>query len=194
MMPRKKVTIQERPHHADGTSQCGRDRCRSHLLMAAVSPDRTSEPVRSFGTFTTDLHRLADWFAECGVETVAMESTSVYGFRSSSFSTPAASLCSLSMHAMPSTCPGARPTSAMHSGCSGFILRSAARQLSAQRSFHRVARLPRQRERLLEYAASHIQHMQKALTRDEPPTPPCRRRYHRRNWIADHPSDPLRRA
>jgi transposase len=48
------------------------------LLMAAVRADRTPEPVRSFGTFTTDLHRLADWFAECGVETVAMESTSVY--------------------------------------------------------------------------------------------------------------------
>ena len=31
------------------------------LLMAAVRADRTSEPVRSFGTFTTDLHRLADW-------------------------------------------------------------------------------------------------------------------------------------
>ena len=48
------------------------------LLMAAVRADRTPEPVRSCGTFTTDLHRLADWFAECGVETVAMESTSVY--------------------------------------------------------------------------------------------------------------------
>ena len=45
------------------------------LLMAAVRADRTPEPVRGFGTFTTDLHRLADWFAECGVETVAMEST-----------------------------------------------------------------------------------------------------------------------
>jgi len=48
------------------------------LLMAAVRADRTANPVRSFGTFTTDLHRLVDWFAECGVDTVAMESTSVY--------------------------------------------------------------------------------------------------------------------
>ena len=48
------------------------------LHMAAVSADRATEPVRSFGTFTTDLHRLADWFTECGVETVVMESTSVY--------------------------------------------------------------------------------------------------------------------
>ena len=28
------------------------------MHMAAVRPDRTPEPVRSFGTFTTDLHRL----------------------------------------------------------------------------------------------------------------------------------------
>jgi transposase len=50
----------------------------STMHMAAVGADRTSEPVRSFGTFTDDLHRLADWFAECGVETVVMESTGVY--------------------------------------------------------------------------------------------------------------------
>ena len=48
------------------------------MHMAAVGADRTPEPVRSFGTFTTDLHRLVDWFIECGVETVVMESTSVY--------------------------------------------------------------------------------------------------------------------
>src|SRR6201989_3620535 len=48
------------------------------MHMAAVNADRTPEPVRSFGTFTTDLHRLVDWFLECGVDTVVMESTSVY--------------------------------------------------------------------------------------------------------------------
>src|ERR1700687_273635 len=48
------------------------------MHMAAVRADRTPEPVRSFGTFAADLHRLVDWFTECGVETVVMESTSVY--------------------------------------------------------------------------------------------------------------------
>ena len=48
------------------------------MHTAAVRADRMPEPIRSFGTFTTDLHRLVDWFAECGVETVVMESTSVY--------------------------------------------------------------------------------------------------------------------
>lgn len=50
----------------------------ARMHVAAVRPDRDPEPVRSFGTFTGDLQRLADWFAQCGVRTVAMESTGVY--------------------------------------------------------------------------------------------------------------------
>ena len=48
------------------------------MHMAAVDPGCDAEPVRSFGTFTADLHRMADWFESCGVTTVAMESTGVY--------------------------------------------------------------------------------------------------------------------
>ena len=48
----------------------------SHFV--AVPPDRDDEPVREFASFTTDLHRLADWLRDCGVDTVAMESTGVY--------------------------------------------------------------------------------------------------------------------
>lgn len=44
----------------------------------AVPSDRDSEPVRKFDCFTADLHRLADWLTECGIETVVMESTGVY--------------------------------------------------------------------------------------------------------------------
>ena len=46
--------------------------------VAAVGPDRDLEPVRSLGTSTADLHRLADWLERRGVRTVAMESTGVY--------------------------------------------------------------------------------------------------------------------
>ena len=45
----------------------------------AVRPDRDPEPVRRFECFTADLHRLADWLQSCGVKTVAMQSTGVYG-------------------------------------------------------------------------------------------------------------------
>ena len=47
---------------------------------AAVPSGRDSEgrDVRSFGAFTGDLCALADWLKQCGIETVAMESTGVY--------------------------------------------------------------------------------------------------------------------
>src|ERR1700687_1896212 len=48
------------------------------LHVAAVNPDCDPEPVRSFGTFAGDLHRIADWLQQCGVRTVAMESRGVY--------------------------------------------------------------------------------------------------------------------
>src|SRR5829696_4656537 len=44
----------------------------------AVPPERAEQPVRSFGAFTEDLHKLAQWLLQCGVRTVAMESTGVY--------------------------------------------------------------------------------------------------------------------
>ena len=50
----------------------------SEEIWAAVPPDGMPAPVRKFGTFTPDLHALADWLAACGVDTVAMESTGVY--------------------------------------------------------------------------------------------------------------------
>jgi putative transposase len=50
----------------------------STMHMAAVNPDTSDTPVRAFGTFTQDLHDLADWFEACGVTSVAMESTGVY--------------------------------------------------------------------------------------------------------------------
>jgi transposase len=34
--------------------------------------------VQKFGTFTGDLEKLADWLQDCGIKTVAMESTGVY--------------------------------------------------------------------------------------------------------------------
>jgi len=47
-------------------------------IWACVPQERDPHPVRVFKTFTVDLYALADWLAECGIETVAMESTGVY--------------------------------------------------------------------------------------------------------------------
>lgn len=50
----------------------------SEEIWVATPPERVSEPVRKFGTFTPDLQALANWLIACGVDTVAMESTGVY--------------------------------------------------------------------------------------------------------------------
>src|SRR3984957_8037529 len=49
---------------------------KSHYV--AVPRERDPQPVREFRTFTTELYHLADWLAQCGIKTVAMESTGVY--------------------------------------------------------------------------------------------------------------------
>ena len=135
------------------------------MHMAAVRADRTPEPVRSFGTFTTDLHRLVDWFKECGVETVVMESTSVYWIPIFELLDARGFTVFLVNARDAKHVPGrktdvsdAQWLQRLHSY---GLLRASFRpkgQIAELRAYLR------QRERLLEYAASHIQHMQKALT------------------------------
>src|SRR5215470_18018602 len=52
--------------------------CGATSHFVAVAADRDAEPVREFSTFTYGLHQLADWLVQCGIKTVAMESTGVY--------------------------------------------------------------------------------------------------------------------
>ena len=44
----------------------------------AVPPERCDEPVREFASFTDELIALAQWLAQCGIDTVVLESTGVY--------------------------------------------------------------------------------------------------------------------
>ena len=44
-------------------------------IVAALPPDCDVTPVRTFTTFTADLHRLVDWLLDHRIDTVAMEST-----------------------------------------------------------------------------------------------------------------------
>lgn len=47
-------------------------------IWVCVPEDRDSQPVRRFETFTVDLQAAVKWLKHCGVDTVAMESTSIY--------------------------------------------------------------------------------------------------------------------
>lgn len=49
---------------------------KSHFVAVPEGCDEVS--VREFQSFTSDLYALADWLEKCGIETVAMESTGVY--------------------------------------------------------------------------------------------------------------------
>src|SRR5437016_4212530 len=48
----------------------------SHYV--AVAPSRDKQPVRCFGCTTGELKAMADWLKQCGIRTVAMQSTGVY--------------------------------------------------------------------------------------------------------------------
>lgn len=135
----------------------------SHFV--AVHPDRDQRPVREFGAFTSDLYHLAEWLKTCRVETVAMESTGVYwiplfqvleerGFE----------VLLVDPHRLKSV-PG-RKTDVVD--CQWLqrlhtygLLAGAFRPAEDIRQLRSYLR---QRSMLVDYAARHIQHMQKALT------------------------------
>ncbi|PYV51204.1 MAG: IS110 family transposase [Acidobacteria bacterium] len=48
----------------------------SHYV--AVPPTRDTQPVRRFGCTTAELKAMAEWLKQCGIRTVAMQSTGVY--------------------------------------------------------------------------------------------------------------------
>ena len=136
----------------------------STMHMAAVNPDSTDTPIRAFGTFTHDLHDLAQWFKSCGVTSVAMESTGVYWI-------PAFEI--LEQHGLEVILVNARYAKNVPGRKTDVSDAGWLRQLHSygllRGSFRPEAEIAtlraylRQRERLVEYAAAHIQHMQKAL-------------------------------
>jgi transposase len=135
------------------------------MHMAAVGADRTSEPVQSFGTFTADLCRLADWFEACGAETIVKESTGVYWIPVFEI-LDARGFGVFLVNARDAKHVPGRKTDVSDAQWlqrlhSHGLLRASFRpkgEIAEMRAYLR------QRERLLDYAASHIQHMQKALT------------------------------
>ena len=134
------------------------------IHVAAVSPDRDQEPVRTFRTFTDDLHRLADWFAQCGIRTVVMESTGVYWIPVFEI------LEQRGFEVMVVNARDAKHVPGRKTDVSDAQWLQRLHEYGLLRaSFRPQAEIAglraylRQRERLLDYAAAHIQHMQKAM-------------------------------
>jgi len=126
---------------------------------------RIARPIQCAASAPGDLHRLADWFAECGVKTVVMESTGVYWIPIFELLDERGVEVFLVNARDAKHVPGrktdvsdAQWLQRLHSH---GLLRASFRpkgEIAELRAYLR------QRERLLDYAASHIQHMQKALT------------------------------
>jgi transposase len=127
--------------------------------------DKDDEPVRRFETFTVDLTRMAEWLKGCGIETVAMESTGVYWIPTFQILERAGIEVFL-VNAKQAKNVSGRKTDMLD--CQWLRLLHSYGLLPA--SFRPAADIAvlrsylRHRQMLIEYAAGHIQHMQKALT------------------------------
>jgi transposase len=131
-----------------------------------INPDaRLPAGVRKFGANTGDLEALAAWLKDCGVTTVAMESTGVYWIPLYDILASQGFAVILVDPRQTKHAPG-RPKSdvldcqwirRLHSY--GLLTASfrPADEIVQWRGFQR------QREMLIRYAAQHVQHMQKAL-------------------------------
>ena len=135
----------------------------SHFV--AVPPDRDGQPVREFPSFTVDLERLAGWLAECGVDTVAMESTGVYWIplfellESRGFTVYLVN--ARHVKNVSGRKSDVQDCQWLQQLMSFGLLSGAFRPKGDFCSLRCVAR---QREMLIAYPSRHIQHMQKALT------------------------------
>ena len=133
--------------------------------FAAAPQDRWEQPVREFEAFTADLCRLADWLAECGVETVAMESTGVYWIPLFGVLEERGFEVLLVDPNRIKNVPG-RKTDVLD--CQWLQRLHTYGLLSGsfrpEGEIRRLRSYLRQRAMLVEYASHHVQHLQKALT------------------------------
>ena len=137
----------------------------SDMHMVCVPADRDANPVRQFGANTADLQEIAAWLKKCGVKTIALESTGIYWVPLFELLESEGFEVNLVEPGQLSRC-GARPKTdvldaqwiqRLHSY---GLLRASFRppdSVLALRAYWR------QRQMQVRYAASHVQHMQKAL-------------------------------
>jgi len=136
----------------------------STFHVVAVPADEDAEPVRKFSSFTGDLHRLADWLKRVGITTVAMESTGIYWVPVYEILEERGFEVVLVNARDAKNVPGrktdvndAQWLQRLHE-CG--LLRASFRP---QETIVALRTYLRHRERMIEFTASHIQHMQKAL-------------------------------
>jgi transposase len=133
-------------------------------IFVAVPADRDSDSVRSFPSFTEDLHRLADWLQACRVDTVAMESTGVYWiplFQILEARGLEVHLVNAQhVHHVPGRKSDVLDCQWLQYLHSVGLLKASFRP---EQAVCEIRSLMRHRESLVEMASVHVQHMHKAL-------------------------------
>jgi len=135
----------------------------SHYV--AVPPSRDSQPVRRFGCTTAELKAMADWLKQCGIRTVAMQSTGVYWIAVYDILEQAGLEVYLVNARETKNLPG-RKSDVQESQWlmklhTYGLLRNSFRP---SQEIRRMRTYWRQRNDLVRAAGRHIQRMQKALT------------------------------
>jgi len=136
----------------------------STFHVVAVRGDQDEEPVRTFRSFSGDLHAMADWLGRVGITTVAMESTGVYWIPVFEI-LEARGFAVLLVNArdvknVPGRKTDVNDAQWLQQLHQHGLLRGSFRPRD---EVVRLRAYLRHRERIVEYAASHVQHMQKAL-------------------------------
>ena len=131
----------------------------------AVPPSRDSHPVRRFGCTTAELKAMAAWLKQCGIRTVAMQSTGVYWVAIYDI-LEAASLEVYLVNARDTKNLPGRKSDVQESQWlmklhTYGLLRNSFRPSQEIRTMRTYWR---QRNDLVQSAGRHIQRMQKALT------------------------------
>ena len=137
-------------------------------IFVALPQDRDPSPVRSFETLTEDLHRLKSWLQQCGITTVAMESTGVYWIPLFQILEKAGMEVCLVNAQHVKHVPGRPGRKSDVIDCQWLqYLHSVGLLRASFRPEERICAirsLLRHRDSLVQMAAAHVQHMQKALT------------------------------
>jgi transposase len=136
---------------------------QSHYV--AVRPGSDPQPVREFGSWTADLHRMADWLESLGVKQVVMQSTGVYWIAVYDILQARGLAVCLTNARDTKNLPG-RKTDVQESQWllklhTYGLLRNSFRPPEQIRALRTLWRL---RDRHVRDAGREIQHMQKALT------------------------------
>ena len=137
----------------------------SDMHMVCVPADRDANPVRQFGANTADLQEIAVWLKKCGVKTIALESTGIYWIPLFELLESEGFEVFLVEPGQLSRC-GARPKTDVLDAQWIQRLHSYGLLRGSFRPPNSVLALRaywRQRQMQVRYAASHVQHMQKAL-------------------------------